>query len=285
MISFLVVLYNKNISESKTLASLVNLIGENVNLVIVNNGPHKLPDYYNDRLYKILVMKFSSVTITEYLHNAPLSVIYNGFIKSNSGADAFVIFDDDSEVPRNYIHKIKNSPHYSDLDVIVPRIFSQKDNSFHYPQLKGDVIDEERMLNAKEVCELISIGSGLIILQKLIGKFESLGFNLFDERFALYGVDYSFFRLLKEIAKHNNVAVEVNGVLQHDLSSGSNMQEPWRIRERLIDHVLCAKYYSPSKITSFYRISKIIIKEVFHRRYINTPLVLKVYFKGKHPRC
>ena len=132
----------------------------------------------------------------------------------------------------------------------------------------------------------MSIGSGIILFDSLIRKLKSQGLFVFDERYALYGVDYSLFRSIKKYnLNKSDICIRVASDLIHDLSSGSAVQEPWRVKERIIDHVLSVKYYSPTFIHKVYGLMRLIAKELSNFRFKNVFFVLCIYFKGKHPRC
>lgn len=53
--------------------------------------------------------------------------------------------------------------------------------------------------------KIISIGSGLVIYKSLVECFRKDNLKLFDERYALYGVDYSFFRRIQRIKKQYDI--------------------------------------------------------------------------------
>ena len=96
-ISVLVVLYNKIISDSATLRTML-LCNDlcNVDLTVVNNGPKSIPQVQeflssNESL-------FLGIRYIEHLENKPLSKVYNDFIDCNSRSDYYVIIDDDSKL-------------------------------------------------------------------------------------------------------------------------------------------------------------------------------------------
>lgn len=72
-IAILVVLYNKEIDESKTLTTLLNNFNheERITLYIVNNGPRKIN--LSNLLSSRFESKFRQVIFKEYTENKPLS--------------------------------------------------------------------------------------------------------------------------------------------------------------------------------------------------------------------
>ncbi|WP_321147883.1 glycosyltransferase family 2 protein, partial [Serratia marcescens] len=239
-VSILVVLYNKKLSESKTLRTLLSHQILNAELFIANNGPHKI-EIESDQFFNQLESHFIKVQVANFVENRPLSIIYNDFIESNSVAKKFVLLDDDSEVPESFI-KVINSEN-DDFDLELPRIKSVNDGVIYYPVEHGHVVAEDK--NNLDVQSTISIGSGLIISRRFIDKFSAAGMKLFDERFALYGVDFSLFRIMKKINAKSNThfAIRTNSYINHSLSRAAGKTSEHTVNERLYDAILSARHY------------------------------------------
>lgn len=274
-ISILIVLYNKELSESKTINSLSSLIIKDLSIVIHNNGPKliSLPDNIRD----IFSDKGCDVSISNTIDNQPLSVIYNDFVINNNQSDRFVILDDDSEISQVFI----NAMYLNDYDVELPKIISDKDNSVYYPISNGVVIDFDGYVNASNT---ISIGSGLIINKTLVRKFQKEKICLFDERYALYGVDFSFFRRVWMLHRRNiDFKMKSSSFIFHSLSRINNKDSLSVKNERLIDFCLTVRHY-PTIPNYFKFICKVLI-ELFFLRFNRFNLMCTTYFSGLHPRC
>lgn len=284
-ISVIVIMYGKEINESKTLESLSKVDVEGIELTIFNNGPKEIVNYKYDHLFIALSSKFNNVMVKQDLNNSPLSNIYNDFIKEQRSSDCFVIFDDDSFVPNDYFNGLSQSLD-ENIDLIMPRIYNSARNKYYYPQVDDVVIKKELILLTDDYKQVYSVASGLVLFSRLVDIFESTNTLVFDERFALYGVDFSFFRRLNKLKSiGNDFKISISGVLDHDLSSLSQTIEPWRLKERLIDDVLSIKYYSSREYYRVPKLMRLIIREIFKCRFNTTFFILSVYLRGKHPRC
>lgn len=125
-IAVLVVLYNKEISQSETLSSLANQNVTYYELTLVNNGPNELLAL-NDPLLKEMQGKGIKVNYIEFLDNKPLSYIYNLFITENNNRESFVILDDDTQLPEDYLTYCDNK-----FDILLPIILH--DGKVEYPK-------------------------------------------------------------------------------------------------------------------------------------------------------
>lgn len=197
-IAILVVLYDKELIDSKTLTSLVNFDFNFNSLVIYNNGPVNLA--VNEQFVNSLYHKFKSVKIVNDLNNSPLSKIYNNFI-SEIEVSSYVILDDDTELNPSYIDMLNDNYLKPKYDIVVPKIIS-KGGEQYYPISNGSPVITEGDVN--NLPNLLSITSGVVINNTLLAKINVLNNRVFDERYALYGVDTSFF---KNISKNKRVSI------------------------------------------------------------------------------
>lgn len=274
-----VILYNKRIEESITLEGLRQL-DSHFTLVIINNGPKEveLGDDY------ALKNNNSTIQLLNILDNRPLSFLYNSIFNEYPDADCYIFLDDDTILSDDFLDF-----DYVEADLIVPYVVDAETNKLRYPVINGDIPSkiENRFVKPSE--EIISIGSGMIISRSLVKKILSVYRDVFDENYALYGVDYSLFRRferLKKTGDGNIVKCKVNGCITHHLSgNGKTAIEPWRYRERLIDIVLTYKYYSNSVIAKYLRLIRLILSEAKRHQFRNIYLIVGVYINGHHPRC
>lgn len=270
-ISILVVIYNKQLVQSLSIKGLNSCLLNIENLMIVNNGPKSI-SFQNYRFSS----NINNVDFVEFLNNRPLSLIYNDFVHKYN-TDYFLILDDDTSIDDSFVNFLKEE---KNIDLEIPKIFSDFDGKIYYPILNKKVID----YNVNDIQgNVFSIGSGLVISKRLIEKFDELKEEVFDTRFALYGVDTSFFYKINKLQKKEFLKISSKTNLKHGLSIANKKE--WskkREFEVLIDEVLTLKYYK--KIPSKYLILKIL--KLIVKFDIKTILLLyDVYNRGAHPRC
>lgn len=272
-IAMVVILYGKRFEESKTLQSLMRFSHQLDQLLIVNNGPESLDKH--DPFFIALSKKHKHVEFENQIQNKPLSWIYNDFINFID-ADYYVLFDDDTEINFDYESSLFQM---DNIDLELPKIISIIDKKQYYPKLNEQIISENSVIESRG--ELFSIGSGLIISNKIKNTFKKYNLELFDSRFALYGVDFSFFRRLNKLGR-DGFLISTQTFLNHSLSRAEGMIAKWRAKERLYDEVLTIKYY---KSFSFLRVLKAIFKYSLKLNVYYILKIFSIYFRGKHPRC
>jgi len=273
--SILVVLYNKKIQDSVTLDSILQVTcKENLSLTIINNGPEKLSgidDFINNH------KDFKNINFYEFLENRSLSKIYNNFLYDNQNAAFCIIFDDDSSFDSSLLLNVLKS----NADIILPLIKNQKDSQIYYPISNNTIVTSETAL---DINGLISITSGLAISRKLINLMQNVYGPVFDENFALYGIDTSFFaRLHRAREIHDKLSIISQDVVLHSLSrTGSQPISNIRLRERLCDAALIARHYPDVKRLTY--LLKKIVQNIYRGNFTNLYLLIKCYVTGKHPR-
>ena len=274
-LSILVVLYNKKIQDSTTISSILQVSDKKkLKLTIVNNGPEKL---FCVNEYFVGYNDFVNIKFYEYLENRSLSKIYNEFIHENKDSTYYIIFDDDSLFEPTLISNLENSQ----SDIVLPLIKSQSDNRVYYPMVNNTVVTPETAL---KINGLISITSGLAVSNKLVGFMHQKFGAVFDENFALYGIDTSFFaRLQRSPEFHGKLNLTCQSMILHSLSRAENQPiSNFRLRERLCDAALIARHY-PDANRICYFIKK-IFQNIYHCNFNNFYLLVKCYATGKHPR-
>ena len=279
-----VIIYGKKPIESLTLNKLLELKYDNYQLLLVNNGPELIEP--NDSFLESFSIKKNKALIINYTDNKALSFIYNMVLNDYEKHDRFVFFDDDSDIDDGFFESI-NATYNNKVDLQLPLIFDN-DNAY-YPIIDGVIYSDEKSANEKigKYNDLFSIGSGLIIYSNLVKKFQQRNMKLFDDNFALYGVDYSFFRRIAILKnKHQeDVNVAISSKINHSLSRTSNEYSSWRHKERLLDIVLTQRYYSKGISISTLILFKLILKEALKLRLKNIYLIISTFIIGCHPRC
>lgn len=211
---FCVVLYNKKILESETIASLLENLPKLIkkcSIVVFNNGPEiveadNLPDF---------------ITIHQVLINGSLSKIYNKFIESYS-AGKYVLFDDDTDVNMDYLFELVSE----EFKVFFPKI--RCENTEYYPVVNQNGVQ--------------TITSGLALTPTAIKEIRDLNGFLFDESFDLYGVDTAFCYFIN---KYTFPYVISKSCLEHQLSHVSGKSGLFRRKEVLLaNSAALIKYFN-----------------------------------------
>lgn len=272
-ISMLIVVYNKKLQESITLNSLLGFENRIDNLLIVNNGPKEIE--LNCNILKYLRHKHNNVELQNCTENKPLSWVYNDFTNKYE-TELFVFFDDDTPISYDFEKTLFS---LTNTDVELPKIFAVSDSVQYYP-----LVDETVWKHKSEIdsnCCVFSIGSGLTISNNIVNEFKKNNIELFDSRFALYGVDTSFFRRLNFL-NNKGASFEITSYtkLDHSLSRTEGKISQWRYIERLYDAVLSIKYYQKLKLL---RLLKLCLKNIYSLKFLK--IIIKTYIVGSHPRC
>lgn len=273
--AMIVVVYNKKLEDSITLNTLINYDFQDTRLVIHNNGPENVT--LDGDIKKEIISRFREVQLVNCLSNCPLSVLYNNFINDNYHSKKFIILDDDSTITDEFVNAIL----LNEVDLELPRIVSRSDGVIYYPIENKKVVTNNCDLDPRTS---FSIGSGLVINHSLVSKFKKNNINLFDENFALYGVDVSLFRRCYQlIDKGEDFKIKTSSFIRHSLSRTEGKESPFRVKERLIDVAIATRRY-PS-FRSHISLLRKIFNHLMHLQLKNVYLIVNTYYTGIHPRC
>lgn len=273
-IAIVVVLYGKELIDSKTIMSMVDFEINFYSLTIYNNGPVTLSD--DDSIFNKLKDKFKSIRVINDLNNSPLSKIYNKFL-TEVESFSYIIMDDDTELNTSYIEMLGRNALNPKYDIIIPKILS-KDGQQYYPISNGIPVSSEGVVS--DLPNILSISSGIVINETAFSKLSLTNKCIFDERYALYGIDTSFF---KNITKNKKVSIAVESYLLHSLSRAEFSDSPFRRKERLLDLAISTRCY-PSPF-NFYYFIKTFLKLNIAGDFNLALLLVRVFLKGKHPKC
>lgn len=235
-LNIVVVLYNKALSQSKTINSLLenidSFVDMDVSVSIWNNGPNSIEQEVSSFIDS---QTFKNFVICENLSNSPLSLVYNSMLVEECSN---IYFDDDTFVTKEYVLSV-NDFMKSDREVFLPKIQSMGQR--RYPKVNKVAGDFDGELNELSV---VSILSGLLIKADTSYRLKSKFGNVFDQRFNIYGVDTTLFYRLKSL---NFDRYYVGGTLEHDLSGvsagGPQHVSMFRVQERLWDFTLQTIFY------------------------------------------
>ncbi len=274
--SLLVIVYGKKLSESQTITSLAKYNFKDVVLRIVNNGPEKFDSNDTNELISKLKKSFFSVDIIEHIENIPLSIAYNRFVECYPSSKKYIFLDDDSTITDDFAFFIGNDFYY---DLELPLIKCA--DICYYPTENKVPINKYCELDGRQV---MSIGSGMVVSCSLKKKFEQHNVKLFDEHYALYGVDTSFFKRMKKIIDSGtDIKIKCNSHIVHSLSRTEGVISDFRKKERQLDLALTMRHYPDWKIIkSFF---SQCIKSLFKGNVSTIVIMFDAFFSGMHPRC
>ncbi|QNK08297.1 glycosyl transferase [Enterobacter sp. JUb54] len=275
MIAILVVLYGKEISESATISSLLTsgLVGAKV--ILHNNGPSEISISSEEQ--KKFDASGNDFVLANCIDNKPLSTIYNDFVRENSQCDVLSFFDDDSTIPKKYVSIITSR----EFEIELPKILSRIDSKIYYPLVDKRVFNDDGVMIGNNI---FSIGSGLTLTKGVIEKFIKHQMELFDEHYALYGVDFSFFRRLHALqTKGERFSISSNFTLLHSLSKVESVQSKFRHDERLIDFALTVRHYPSTRLYLAFIKKNILC--LLKLKIKDNILMVMTFLNGSHPRC
>lgn len=277
-ITIVVVLYNTVLSEAQTLNSLIQSVNflqdYTFQLIVCNNGPTVLPK--KDEFIRDYSGLFNDIHFYDFINNKPLSILYNDIL-SDSYFEKIVFLDHDSDINSDFLFFITQDGY----DIGIPLIIGKSDNQIHYPISDNAIVSGQGELNS---VNCYSIGSGLIITKKVCAMLSDAFDKVFDENYALYGVDTSFFKRVNILAKRNKkIIINCGSYMHHDLSRVEESQSFFRKKERALDYGITARKY-PSIRRTLGLFREVMIKSITFKFNI---LFYTVYgfFMGSHPRA
>ena len=282
-----VVLSDCSALESNTLESLKTSERCLDELLIVNNGG-EISTIDQDKIQD-MGLQVKKVNVKNFFDVRPLSWIYNGVLNEYYQYDRFIFFSYDSFLEGNYIGNLIDC--YSEgVDLQIPNIRDSISKQIIYPRLNKVTRKIPDGMKIDSQYNLLSMNSGLVIYRSLVEKFSECNIEVFDNRFALYGVDYNFFNRLEILKKAKyKICVQVVNTIESSVPVPvpvtDKQDELSQEVERLYDRVLSGKYYSKNKLVIYLRLLKISFQQLIRFRFSNLELIFRIYFEGKHPRC
>lgn len=275
---FLVVLYGLRPKESATLNSLlaqpVASLPADSALLVWNNGPQALEE--TERQWLLAAPGWAEVLIREDLGNPPLSRVYNEALRLD--AKRLVVFDQDTVVDERYLQALGR-----EAELLVPLVLGA--GAIRYPHQFKTVVTEEGPLDPRAT---VTISSGLCLSQRLAARIAARHGDVFDERFALYGVDVSFFLRVQALAREASVDLLCAGILDHSLSeleAETPAQRRFRDIEKFYVALLLRLHY---KGASRGKVLRYLGRQLLGNRpylYGVLPRMLQTVFRGRHPRA
>ncbi|WP_295466709.1 hypothetical protein [uncultured Pseudomonas sp.] len=275
---FLVVLYGLRPVDAATLRSLLALpvasLPPDSALLIWNNGPQTLGEAERQSL--LAAPGWARVFIEEDLGNPPLSRVYNQALRL--GAERLVIFDQDTVVDGRYLAALGR-----EAELLVPLVLGA--GAIRYPHQYKQVVTEEGPLEPQAT---VTISSGMCLSQGLAERIAARHGDVFDERFALYGVDVSFFLRVQALAREAPVELLCAGILDHSLSeleAETPAQRRFRDIEKFYVALLLRLHYKGASRT---KVLRYLVRQLLGNRlylYGVLPRMVQTIFRGRHPRA
>lgn len=275
---FLVVLYGLRPVDAATLRSLLALpvasLPPDSALLLWNNGPQALDEAERQSL--LAAPGWARVFIEEDLGNPPLSRVYNQALRL--GAERLVIFDQDTVVDGRYLAALER-----EAELLVPLVLGA--GAIRYPHQYKQVVTEEGPLDPQAT---VTISSGLCLSQGLAERIAARHGDVFDERFALYGVDVSFFLRVQALAREAPVELLCAGILDHSLSeleAETQAQRRFRDIEKFYVALLLRLHYKGASRT---KVLRYLGRQLLGNRlylYGVLPRMVQTIFRGRHPRA
>ncbi|HAW9460677.1 TPA: glycosyltransferase family 2 protein, partial [Escherichia coli] len=280
-LTIIIVIYGKECFDSRTLQSLkLCPLHQNITLFIFNNGPRLLSE---DKCYELFDEQIKknkiNLILKQNINNIPLSVIYNDAIKENAASDYFMILDDDTEIPSSYFAFNANR---FDFDLSVPLIKTGESEEFFYPIVDGIIPIKKQSVDDYE--EIYTISSGLMISKSLTETFKCYFNDVFDTRFAFYGIDFNFFRRLRIIKHHGHYfRLFIAEPIRHSLSRFDGEQTEWRNIERIYDVVLSLKYYEKRNMVKVVKLARLVSSSLLKFKFRSIKAIFYSLLVGMHP--
>ena len=268
--AFLVILYNKRLQDSVTIRTLMDWYESlsdfdktTINITVINNGPECISSESHSE----------GIELFNYIENKPLSKLYNNFLNMNS-FDYGVLLDDDSTLTRNYLDAVTSF----NGDVGLP-ILKYK-NQIISPLISGKVI--RTTLKSKD--KLLAAGSGLVLSNSFANEIKDEFNTIFDESFALYGVDTSLFLRMRILGFIDRVDI-IEG-FEHSFSKMTEESSDinhFRNVERSYEFGLMLRHYISFGLVIKFFVT--VLKAVSGKSRFSLLSIVKTIFLGKHPRC
>lgn len=178
----LIVLYNKSINDSITFKSLKDI--DNLNIIICDNSTKNFDNAKYVKDYNCIYFNMNG--------NKGLSKAYNiaiDFLKEKSGI--LCLFDDDTDIPKDYFDVLLNKLKSSDADIFLPIVYDSVGilSPCKMNDLKVERINKIEELNSRNIT---GINSGMAIDLNVFKEYR------YNEKFFLDYIDHDFLRSMKQ---------------------------------------------------------------------------------------
>ena len=213
---FLIVIYNKNILDSKSFQNLF----KKEKIIIFDNSENKKIQIENQNF-----CQKENIIYYTLNQNVGLSKAYNYVFKKikNFDFNYLIICDDDTEITNDYLKEIKDKK----ADFLLPQIYSIQEKQIVFPTYEKKIIR--------------SINTGLVLSKKIINN------EFYDEKYFCYCSDFVFIENIQKKYQFKILDSQINqNFFEH--SSNYNEQIYKQLKIRLND---TKKYYNFFKYNYF----------------------------------
>lgn len=177
-----IVLYNKSLKDSITFKCLNSI--NDLNIIVCDNSTENFKNAEYIKSYDFIYLNMNG--------NKGLSKAYNvalDFLKGKSGI--LCLFDDDTDVPKDYFDVLLNKAKSSNADVFLPIVY---DSIGILSPCKMDNLNVERINKLEELNSrnITGINSGMAIDLDVFKDYR------YDENLFLDYIDHDFLRSIKQ---------------------------------------------------------------------------------------
>jgi hypothetical protein len=214
-IAILVIYFEKSLSQSKTLTSLIRcndvLASLGVSVLVWDNSISNGLTMTDLELLRTSFAKFDYIKCIE---NKALSYVYNWFVGEaiKKNIDYVVLLDDDSQIDESYFREIQ-SLLIKRYDLLLPTVVNR--GIIRSPQSKGFLVYRplKNTSGLTSQRNIMAINSGMCIA---VALFRETGFR-YNEKLRNYGTDNDFMIFINLLHKTLKVYL-LNYSFNHDMS-------------------------------------------------------------------
>lgn len=258
-VTILCVSFNSFICDSVTIETFLNA-KKNINL---NNSKMRVVVWDNSTESKYIeenkvFAREKNISIFGDGENHSLGWVYNIFL-NDIKVDFLCLFDDDSNITRDYLIEVDSVILDFDISVAIPRVFSQLGSMYSPAKLgivRGIHLDK---INTGFHYGLTAITSGTLLNVKNIKSSQVF----FDESLSFYGVDTLFFLALKT----KKIPVYVfEAEMPHNLSFFN--EEPHEVKKFRAKNLKNSNIYIAKKRGLFFYLLSLLYWNLFELKAI-----------------
>ena len=212
-----IIIYNSEISESRSCLNISGIVDHDIKVVIVDNST-----VINNNKKLAIEKDWYYISMNG---NAGLSKAYNKVLDNITGDGVVIWFDDDTDVTQEYFDVLEKAlDDHPDCDIFAPMIQGQ-DGRFWSP-------NESRFLKNKQLKNKNSridnrrfnaINSCTAVRLKIYDNYR------YDETLFLDQVDHNFFEDQRQL--HRNFC-KLNVIIHHNFSTRSKMRSIDQVKAR-----------------------------------------------------
>lgn len=262
----IIIIYNKFLTESTSLISILDNKNKLKVIVIDNSTTEQYIDF------NLNVSKRMDILYYQFKSNIGLSKAYNFAIRQVQKNDKtyLLLLDDDSILNDNYINNLySHIESNKNIDIFMPIVYSNKNIISPSNTLFNCKVQQLKSLNTLNIRKVTAINSGLLIKSSVFLNYT------YDEKIFLDYVDHYFFREMRKLNKSFFV-MEDNIIYQNfsrdNLSSFKNTFTRFKI------YIKDFKYYTKYSFISklYYYINTLKLAISYTLSYKKIDFILEI---------